>query len=440
MAKTGPKKGTQTWQLESPTFVYRKPIVVGVRWKVRRRNKYNNKISQITLDAPVTGAKGRGIKEAKREIEEIVTQERLEPKDANKGIKNSSTNLNIKVGEALDKWLTTLEPPSLETKADYKRDVQLYKKLLNPERNLTELTFTDISELFFVTWKDRSGRTKIKHRGMLVRFFRWAKKVGFREDNPAEEIEIQTSWREQASIGAEIGQALTIEEARQLLIACKEPYSLNSRPDLKDSQDYECTPPSSLWWAVFISLRTGLRWSNVVGSNTKTAKKNRKPGLLWSHIDLKEWEINIPRELMKNRHPFRAPMHNELIGALESKLDSLPTKPKPNEKVITEGVDLRKSFSSALKRANLAIKAKHAKDCYFLGELADKLNPHPFRLHDLRHSFCSWVDSTTSFTIAKILKGDSMRGTDFRYMRHKKMSELREEINKLPNLVEIVQS
>ena len=70
-----------------------------------------------------------------------------------------------------------------------------------------------------------------------------------------------------------------------------------------------------------ISLRTGLRWSNVVGSQLK-------PGLLWKHVDLDAGVISIARELMKNRLPYRAPIHVELLEELRRQLKELRRVPK----------------------------------------------------------------------------------------------------------------
>ncbi len=426
MSKRGPKKNTENWSVESAHYVFRKPFIKKNKWVCNRRNKLTGKVSQLTLQTLVTRTKGNGVTAARREVHELAANDTLDFEAGRSDSQVSRSLKEITFGDILDKWIVTLEvaPNTLQT---YTRDVEHYKKLLGPQTKVREITFGILMDLFSIHWRGRTGRTKIKHLGLLKRIFEFAIDLGVVEHNPASRIRIQKKWRDELNAGSEVGQALTIKEGRKLIAACQAKYVTSFRPDVKGAKETEVTPPDSLFLFIFISLRTGLRMGNILPTE-------HKPGLLWGHVDIDKGMIHIPRELMKNRIPLNVPMHDELWSVLKERVKAIGGIPSPSETIVPPVRDIRKSFRSVMVRAGLATKSKKWEDSIFTGELADKLNPRNFRIHDLRHSACAWIDDSTSFTTAKILKGDSMRASDTRYLRHKSAEDLRKQINMVPDL------
>jgi integrase len=85
---------------------------------------------------------------------------------------------------------------------------------------------------------------------------------------------------------------------------------------------------------------------------------------------------------------------------------------------------MNKAFKSALRRAGLYDKNR------------------PFRAHDMRHSFRTWLAQAKAGDAAESLLGHKLSGNDVtrRYV-HYTLDDLRAEINKLPSLLpaEVVQ-
>ena len=108
------------------------------------------------------------------------------------------------------------------------------------------MTYADVEhEFYHGQWGSRAGRTKIKHRGQLLRFFRWCQKHGYTKHNPLEQLDIPKKWRRQERRAKETtGRALSVEEARRLLKAAGDP---NRR------------------LVILTALLSGLRQSNIIG-------------------------------------------------------------------------------------------------------------------------------------------------------------------------------
>lgn len=423
--KTGPKSGSEQWAAEGPTWIYRRPLIVRGRWAVRRRNKQDDRVQQQILEAPVVTGRGRGIRAAKNEILERVAEE-WQAYEAGQDLEPSNENLkDLTITQAFEAWLATLEVREV-TLAGYQVDARRLTRLLGPDRKLASVSFKDVSDLFSKQLKSRSGRTKQKLRSFLLAFFRYFEAAGVVRANPVEKLRIPKAWTREARDGAKRGQAMTFGEARKFLQACREPFEVAFRPDVKGSKVAKYQPPEGLFWAVFIALRTGLRWSNIVGNG-------QKPGLQWKHIDLEKGELTLPGSLMKNHENYIAPIHHELLRELRRRCEELGGVPDPEETVVPRGEDPRKAFNGALVRAGLSRRVPGGAPV-FVGELAS-LDPKPFRRHDLRHTFCTMLDDYAPITISRILKGDLMSGSGDRYRKHKSMEQLREALDRMPSLI-----
>jgi integrase len=395
------RRGT-LWFCEGDPWTYRHPFFEKGKWRCRRRNRVTGAVEKITLDAEnVTAARSEARKKADTELREG-------PEDPQVLTAADS------VGAALDLWAATFEVRPA-TKAAYDLDVELYKRLLGEAKPVSAVSFQDVQGLFTGSWKGLKGRTKIKHRGMLIRFFDWTAKAKLARGNPARDVKVERAWSKQSTKAAQAtGQALTLDEARKLLENCKEKRSLKyerKHYGEKEKIEAEVVPPSYLWLFALISLRTGLRLSNVIGSE-------QKPGLLWRHVDLKEGTLRIEGELMKNDLPLHVPLHQELIDELNALLRTLEAVPQPNDRVIPglrDGQELKKSFRAALERAGFG--------------------PRGFRIHDLRHSFLSWLGESCTHAAMQVLAGHSAKSVTDRYAKHQEMDSLRTALNALPRLL-----
>jgi len=387
-------------------WVYRYPFFQFGRFRVRRRNKTTGKVECITLDAKsLPKARDEVLDKAKRDDEaaRVAAAHRLLPG---------------KVGAILKEWVATLDvrPATLTI---YKANVDLFARLLGAERDLSTVTYSDIENLFTKTWKKRSGRTKIGHRGLLARFFDWAIVSGYAAENFAKKVKIQKVWQREARKAArEGGQALTLDEARKLLRFCRDPFEVDTTPEKFRETRKEVTlaplkPPEGLFPFVFISLRTGLRLGNVLGTEDK-------PPLRWGMIDLEKGTLSIEAKWMKNDLDFKVPLHAELLAWLRERAAALGQPPRATQPVvpgIVAGTSLRTAFEGALKRAGL--------------------DGRKFRIHDLRHSFVTWLGESCTHSVMQILAGHAPASVTDRYGKHIKgnLDVLRVGINSLPPLL-----
>jgi integrase len=364
---------------ETERFVYRHPFKQGGKWRVRRRDKLTGKVVMITL-------KSENVSESRQEVQRLAQRER----DGEHGAVDVLRQENV--SKAISRWLSTVDVRA-DTKEGYKRVTNLLVKFFGKDTLIAELGFEDIEELFSIQWVDKSGATKIRYRGILVRWLTWCSDHGLCPSNIGEKIKIQKSWRREATRAVQTtGKALSIEQAKQLLSAC----------------DNEC-----LWWFVFISLRTGLRRSNILGNE-------HKPGLLWTNIDIENGVLSISEDYMKNDLPLHVPIHDELW-------DRLKTLNKNNERVIPGNAkELKKAFDTASKRAELGK----------IFGVSPRTKKVQFRIHDLRHTFAAWVGEHCTDAIKQILLGHAGNTVTGKYGQIKDMGVLRQGVNKLEWLEE----
>jgi len=417
-----PKLPKHQWSVEGEPWTYRNPFQARKRWRARRRNRLTGKVEMLTLE----GATSRS--DAKSKIQDLAFNERKAHEEGEEPQDGPQDPKDALLGKALDLWAKTLDVRE-NTLAGYQKNNGLYKKLLGEERHVDELAYGDLENLFTGQWKDASGRTKILHRRQLSRFFNWCKLRGYVRQNPAERIIVQKRWqKESARAIRDTGQALTLEEMRKLLAACLEPNMVDLRPDVhgKDEQLSELETPAYLWLFTFLSLRTGLRVSNLLGSE-------HKPPLQWQHLSLEKATLKIPGEFMKNGETFSVPLHPEVVEVLmkERRVRYGKRIPPKRDPVIEDPPrDLEKLFRAALKRAKLQDGSGN-----FTGDLRTTGKPRPFRLHDLRHAALNLMGEHLPELVVACLAGHAGGSVTRRYATHHGMETMREHLEKLPYLL-----
>jgi integrase len=393
------------WSAEGHPWTYRKPVFIKGSWRVRRRHRGTGEVQQVTL-------KAGGLQDAQREVQEMAASERQAAEDLKRNPVAVEPQ-DIQLGPALEAWMKTWEIRPVTLK-DYQGSVNQFKAALGEASVVSEISLKQIEALFTERWKDLKGQTKLKYRALLIRAWKYFINHGHARVNLPSMIEIPKKWRQEVQIAREeSGQGLTLEEAQALLRAAKEDYLVNFTPEEKRAEDNKLTtytPPPYLWWLIFISLRSGLRRSNVIAAKGK-------PGLLWRHLDLEEETINIEADLMKGNRSFVAPMHVELAEELRRLQKSLGKIPGKDEPVVpgTEGVNVTKAFAGACKRAGLGDRN--------------------LRIHDLRHAYASWIGATCPRAVEQRLLGHKAQNISDHYARHQEMETLREGINRLPPLL-----
>jgi integrase len=151
--------------------------------------------------------------------------------------------------------------------------------------------------------------------------------------------------------------------------------------------------------------------------------------LRWRHFKDDYAEVRFPREEMKSNRPLRLPVHSELRAHLRALRVQRRRSGKgflTDDAIIDlKPAALRRHFVSALKRIGCA-KLENED-----GE------EESFRIHDCRHSFCSWVERRCSFASCQRLMGHAPAsprapGAMTKRYVHLTMDELRAELEKLP--------
>jgi integrase len=393
----GQKRKRKAWEwssVQGGLYKFRKPFFEYGKWRCRRIEVHTGKIERITLEA-------NSLTNAKEEIIKLAEKSKLLSE-----IQNDIKPIEFK--EAADRWIESLDVKEV-TIFWTKHALDLFSRLLGKGKILHTITYADLEKLFHVTWKSRTGKTKISYRGILCRFYKWAIKHNYCKENVAENIEVQKKWMRESAEGKLKGQALSLEEARDLLKACKKNNRMRIPPSKKDRAEILKDHRDYLWWFVFISLRTGLRMSNVVGSKFKK-------GLLWRDVDLEKGILSIDKSRIKNGIDFTVPLHQELWDALKLRLKELGRVPHPEEEIV-KVERIVKSFKTRLK--------------------AIGIEERKFRVHDLRHSFASWLGKFCTHSIMQILLGHRPQSMTDRYSMHQDIEDLREGLNKLPWLQEV---
>jgi len=299
--------------------------------------------------------------------------------------------------KAFEEWLS-LKTCRPVTRQAYETD---YRGIYLPHFTDQLLNVIDVAEVEHFLKKLReqrsaSARTQQKHLTVLRSFFRWAMRRKFCTENPCEGIRVAKDTRREP-------MALTLDQARRLLQACAAPVVSVCRDMRRGEWEQRRRPPEYLEVFCLLGLHTGLRKRNLVE-------------LRWGQIDLGERRLRVEGEEMKGHRALDMPLHWELVETFQALLRGrkespreLATVPVLGQKV--ERVD--KSFKTAVRRADL---------------------PPEFRVHDMRHSFASWVASRTSFTVLQALMAHSPGNVTTHYT-HATWQEKLDAIDRLPRLL-----
>ena len=400
----------ETWTARGAVSIYRRPFRQRRRWRCRKRNLKTGEVMFITLDVPRSAT----LKAAKDAVEALARAERAALDIAAEGL-----------GAALDQFVATRERPRPVTRSGYQLQAGQLKAALGAETLVRDIAVADIDVLFSGPFASRtifkkgkptvrtlSGRSKLKHFAFAKRFWKWAVKRKLAAENVVEiaiDEENLKGWQEQARIRKEeIASPLTRAEARKLLAACEGkhiiPYE-RTHYGHEEKIEAKVEAPDYLRLFIHLGLMTGLRKSNLIGSEFK-------PGLKWADIDLERAVVRIDRERMKSRIPLELPLHPEVVQILRSRLRTLD---RVGEQIIPAGYQagLRRAFVAALKRAGLAGR----------------------RVHDLRTSFATWIGAfAPSFVMSQLL-GHAKSTVTSRYGQNLSIEDLRAWLDKLPPLL-----
>ena len=277
------------------------------------------------------------------------------------------------------------------TMAGYRRDFQKVYEPFFGGLALDEVTRRGVKD-FLKSRKGSSARTRQKHVTALRSFFRWAIDESYLRENPADGVKVERGDRRK-------GAALSVEEARGLLRAARE-GEVREFKDRRRKEGWEQTfePPSHLYLAIAIFLLTGLRRRNVLG-------------MRWRHVDLPNRRISFRADEMKGKADHEVPINSQLLPLLESLRDGQD----PDDLVVgTELHSITTSFKSAASRAGL---------------------PEGLRLHDLRHSWASWLARKCSYPCLRDLLGHSPGNMVTLHYSHVSWEEKVEAVETLPNLL-----
>lgn len=250
-----------------------------------------------------------------------------------------------------------------------------------------QVRFRDVEEAFR-SLRDRAPATLRHYRTMLRLFYRWACLRGYAEQDPTRGLRLPRATRGP-------GRALSIEEARRLLLAARAQIHPQG-PARKEPPEH----PGYLYLALAVALYTGLRRRNALE-------------LRWREVDLARRTIELPGSRTKNREPLTVPLHPALERLLRGELHRQgrldPDSPAIGARVARVDWALR----SAVRRAELA---------------------PGLRWHDLRHTFATWIGERATYATLKALLGHSSGSVTDRYL-HVPLEERRRAVELLPDLL-----
>jgi len=403
----GKRARNEMWSVEGDPWTYRKPSESYGKFRVRRRHRITGQVESITLSALNEHA-------AKDEVILKAEAERTEAK-ARAAAADGVVPKEKTLGAALTDWAAVLVSSVREpTAIDYRGCVKQFSEALNADRLVSEIQLDDLEALFVGRWRELKGQTKLKYRALLVRAWKHFVNHGLAKTNLPERIEIPRAWKRDVKLAKSTGQALDVEQARALLRACRGKQVIEyerERNGKKESCREEFEPVPWIWWAVLIMLKSGLRRGNVF-------PEHGKPGLLWKHLDLSRRVFQIPGNLMKNGAPLEVPINAELAEELV-RLRASIKKLNVGDDLVLPGFNgsgaVRKVFDAALRRAGL-------------GELK-------LRIHDLKHSFATWIGATCPRAVEQRLLAHEPETVSDRYAQHQGEEVLRTGIDSLPLLL-----
>jgi len=193
-----------------------------------------------------------------------------------------------------------------------------------------------------------SARTMNLSLTLLRSFFRWARRQGYTEQDPTDGLSGWTQPKKEPRV-------LKDSEVAALLKACREPFTVTgiygrrnaggrrggASKEAAEKWTQTRSPPPALYPAVVLALTSLLRLGNILG-------------LRWGEVDFEDDVIRIPPERVKTRNELVLP----LSKAARRTILELP-KGGPDDLVF--GVtEVKRSFSSALKRAKIKGASFHA--------------------------------------------------------------------------------
>lgn len=220
------------------------------------------------------------------------------------------------------------------------------------------------------------------------------------------------AWRRAASRGQYRGTALTVEQARTLLVACRTPWEKRVTPANRAAYTVQVQPPGHLYVAAMLALRAGLRLGNIVGRHA----------IRWRNLREGMTILDLAGDDVKNDMRLLVPVHPELKATLLAWLRSRPETPYPDSPVLFSAAgqrsNIKRSWSHALQRAGLA---------WAVNAMGERVS---FRFHDLRHTFSTWLAATAPEQVKRALLGHSPRGVSDRYT-HLGVEELRPHLETL---------
>lgn len=261
----------------------------------------------------------------------------------------------VTFSEAVDEWLEELRlrRRSERTLAGYRSQSNIWRRFFADAR-VAEIERDDVLEFFrhrergelrketsdaeLSRRKPRhpapghkpSARTLNLDRIVLRSFFRWARKRGYCEGSPLQDID---PWREVRPDP----RILTQEEVTRLLDACRRPYrgvvTRKGREPEREVREYH--PPPHLYPIVLTALTTLLRLGNVLN-------------LRWEQVDFRAGTITIDAAEAKGRRDIVVPMS----PGLKECLAGLP-RGRPRDRVFGDVRHIRKPFMNAVKRAGI---------------------------------------------------------------------------------------
>lgn len=288
-------------------------------------------------------------------------------------------------------------------------------------RRVDEVRISLIEDALLALTRERGwgGATAIRHGRVAQAFFRWARRRQYTGHDPAIAWEAPSTWKRDAARGQYRGTALTVEQARLLLSACRRPYDVVYKPKDRAAYVATLTPPGHLYVAVMIALRSGLRLGNIVGPKA----------LCWRNLRDDMTTIDLPGDVMKSGMRLLIPVHPELRHTLLAWLKARPETPYPDSPVLFKAAHaqcsrISRSFRAALDRAGLSVATTAT------GERVQ------FRFHDLRHTFATWVAAVAPEQIKRALLGHSARDVSSRYT-HLTVEQMRPHLEALERLEQV---
>jgi integrase len=405
------EKRNRQFRCTGGKWVFRAPFEQDGTWRYRKRHTGDGRIVCEVLKAKNGG-------DAELEVRALAKKADEEPELAPEADRAT-------VRGALEEWRKSLDVGA-KTMDGYKRELAVFRKVLGEDKAVSSLKLEDIERLFNEggPWRTLSGRTKRLRLGLLKRWGLWllAHKL-VREDPAAAYPNKQPAWRKDVKARKRRKFAPNLEEVRKLLGAAE---SLGGAiiPMRQDGKPEPRRPKQAAWWEVFIMARTGLRVSNVLGSEFKV-------GLTWGDLDLEGGRftlpvdkvrqvpmkgpgLHIPAERMKNGEDFTVPIGDELAEKLRELRASLGRVPADEERVVPGPCrELKRSFAKAVKRAKLPAM----------------LSPHSLRRH-----FATVLDSHATAKVVKYLMAHMDQNQTEEYI-YPPEAELRGALNRLPRLL-----